>query len=90
MFLFLLLLSFFRFFLLVGLLLIACNMIDVTAGVKAQLLVKLKFCHAVMAGCREGGSMDFFCVDLVELRDLIMDDHFVGKQVDVCVLRICD
>lgn len=61
-----------------------------TTIVQFQLMMCLKWLITVIATGTKWWSFDLGVVDRLELRDLIVDDHFISEYIDVGIFRVSD
>ena len=65
-------------------------MIGVPASEHTELILNFKLFPAVLTTSLKGRTHHLLCVDLLKLGHLIVDNHLIGKQVEICIFGVCD
>jgi len=65
-------------------------MIGVPASEHTELILKFKLFPTVLATRLKGRTHHFLRVNLLKLGHLIVDDHLIGKQVEIRIFGVCD
>lgn len=63
--------------------------VSMPAGEHIDHVFKFEFFPAVLTGSLKRWSHNFLCVNLLKLHHLIIDNHLIRKQVEICIFGIC-
>ena len=73
-----------------SLLMVALGVICVPTTIYFDRLMQLKLFTTLNAACHECWPFHFLIINLLKLANLVVNNHLVGKQINVCIFRICN